>query len=366
MANTIATARPVQLAPGGRALSTRARGPGGTSSHFYTACFLLAVALVLYPSVSLAAPIDCGLVPHWVNGCPAGQDRTDNSGAVVGISFDPLCAEVLSLVLHGPSKIDRKAGENDSIVTEILSMDLNGGGVRLLAGTESGLNNPSNGLIVQQGDPFILADSYFDVYFRADIDTVIGGVPFVGVLFNQEPVHVTAVISRVPPPNNYLHPVNDAPPPFCLPLYPTQDPLDGQTAVAYLAEARHTLAIRLPSFSAAPRPGAIELSWKTEVELESNGFNVLRSTTPDGGFQRVNRALIAAGGGPAFGAGYNFIDDTAVPYTSYYYLLEDVDTSGVRTLHGAGACTMNVDPECKPLAVTITPETKRPRRNLHD
>ncbi len=355
MANTIARARPVRLAAGDRALSTRARRPGATSSHFYVACFLLAIALVLYPSDASAQ--ECGPGEHWVDHCPAGTDEVDDSGAVVGIDTDLDCVADVSLVLYGPTEIVRLPHPQltHAMTTEIVSLDLSGGGVRLRAGSDFDLP-PSDGEIVEQDDDAFLADSYFKVFFEVDL----GGSLFA---YNQTALKVTAVIDRVPPPDEYIHPTG------CLPLYNAPS---GGIHVANLVSAMHSLfpewplAIELPSFSAAPKPGAIELIWKTEVELDSTGFNVLRSTTPDGRFQRVNRALIAAGGGPAFGAGYNFIDDTVAPHTSYYYLLEDVDTSGVRTLHGAGACTMNVDPECKPLAVTITPETERPKRNPHD
>ncbi len=113
------------------------------------------------------------------------------------------------------------------------------------------------------------------------------------------------------------------------------------------------LAVTVVSFTGKAIVGSVTQSWATESEIDHEGFNVLRSTSPDGAFEQVNEVLIPAVGGPAFGAAYAFIDDTAAAHTSYYYLLEDIHTSGIRTLHGAGACTLNVDPECEPLAVTV-------------
>ena len=63
--------------------------------------------------------------------------------------------------------------------------------------------------------------------------------------------------------------------------------------------------------------------------------------------------MILAEGGPAFGADYEFVDDTVEPGVTYDYRLEDIDTSGISTLHGADACTLGVDPGCEPLAVLV-------------
>jgi predicted extracellular nuclease len=84
------------------------------------------------------------------------------------------------------------------------------------------------------------------------------------------------------------------------------------------------------------------------------GFIVWRSTDPAMPGNAVNASLILAEGGPAFGAFYALVDDTVEPGVTYYYRLEDIDTSGVSTSHGAGACTFGVDPACEPLMVLVS------------
>jgi len=113
------------------------------------------------------------------------------------------------------------------------------------------------------------------------------------------------------------------------------------------------LAVELGSFTATTIPRVVTLSWETESELNNEGFYVLRSTSPSRGFAVVNATLILAEGGPAFGAAYQFVDDTAEPGVTYYYKLRDLGTSGVSTLHGADACTFGSDPDCQLLVVTV-------------
>ena len=118
------------------------------------------------------------------------------------------------------------------------------------------------------------------------------------------------------------------------------------------------LAVELSSFTAEASPGRVTLSWSTGSEIRNEGFNVLRSTAPGQPGQAVNRGLIQAVGGPAFGADYGFVDDSVEPGVTYYYKLQDLGTSGESTRHGTDACTFGSDPDCEPLVVTMPPETR--------
>jgi hypothetical protein len=111
-------------------------------------------------------------------------------------------------------------------------------------------------------------------------------------------------------------------------------------------------AVTLAAFEAAADRGEVTLNWSTDSEINNEGFYVLRSTDPDGDFEVVS-FFIPAEGGPFFGADYEFVDDTVEPGVTYYYLLEDIDTFGVSTLHGEGACTFDADPDCEPLAAMV-------------
>jgi hypothetical protein len=121
---------------------------------------------------------------------------------------------------------------------------------------------------------------------------------------------------------------------------------------ALAAYQAQPLAVTLTSFEAAAVAGAIALSWTTESEVDNEGFRVLRATDPDDEFAAVS-GFIPAEGGPAFGADYGFIDDAVEPGVSYYYLLQDVDTSGFTTLHGADACNYRTDLDCDPVAAMV-------------
>jgi PKD repeat protein len=130
---------------------------------------------------------------------------------------------------------------------------------------------------------------------------------------------------------------------------PTQADWDGDG----IGDACDPVAITLISFTGIPSDGSVILRWETGSETDNEGFNVLRGTDPAGAFAAINPSLIPADGGPAFGAEYEFIDDGVSPGVTYYYKLEDIDTSGAATLHGAGPCTFGEDPGCGPLAVPV-------------
>ena len=95
------------------------------------------------------------------------------------------------------------------------------------------------------------------------------------------------------------------------------------------------------AFSATPYNGAVLLRWTTGVELNNLGFNIYRSTSPDGPWIKINPKLIVGLGSSLYGGDYYFIDYTAVNGVKYYYMLEDLETGGKITLHG----TVNATPE---------------------
>ena len=104
--------------------------------------------------------------------------------------------------------------------------------------------------------------------------------------------------------------------------------------------------VTLTSFTAEAGVGSVALAWETAAEIDNAGFNLYRADAADGPYAKVNGALIAAEGDPVSGASYSFVDEGLAPGT-YYYKLEDVETSGVATLHG-------------PAPVTVAPALRRP------
>jgi len=171
---------------------------------------------------------------HWVDQCPGGME-TMPSGALAGIILgsDDCAAQPMDLVMSGPITIRRTVAMEDSIHfpgvsmlpkhldvidTEIVAMELTGGGVTLRAGagfrqgphTAQGAGLAASlGVIVELAEPRpdpVLADSFFDVFFEIELE---GG----GFAYNQQPLRVASVISCVPPVATYLNVQ------ACIPLY---------------------------------------------------------------------------------------------------------------------------------------------------
>ncbi|UCH86346.1 MAG: hypothetical protein JSU97_07380 [Dehalococcoidia bacterium] len=186
----------------------------------------------------------CGPGLHWVDDCPAGDDLFSSTTAVVGIDLNGDDCETveLDLTLSGPTTVHRDAEAGDQIDTEIVTMELTGGGVTLRVGNVPGINPdvpPTIGAVVEHPTIWTLADSFFDVFFEVD-------VPGVGLLYNHDPVRVEAVIDRVPPWNTIYLPPGDV----CVDLF--DDPIDGNDTGMNLAHAEHDTG-------PPPGGGAVEL-----------------------------------------------------------------------------------------------------------
>ncbi len=184
---------------------------------------------------------DCGPGDHWIDECAAGLDNLA-TGALVGLDTDFDCQMDTNLILHGPALIRRSGPLDDSVQypglapddghlevldTEMLSMQLAGGGVILRAGQGHSIGDPIRptlGAISEQGDPSN-ADSFFDVFFEIEISAG-------NFVYNRSPLRVQSKITCVPPGNNYFHPVG------CIPLFKTPFP-DASEPVANLVTASH-------------------------------------------------------------------------------------------------------------------------------
>ena len=121
------------------------------------------------------------------------------------------------------------------------------------------------------------------------------------------------------------------------------------------------LGVTLADFAAYPDEDKIMVVWETVSELDLQGFNLWRSTSPDGPTERLNETMIPAQSpGSSQGASYHY-DDSAVEIgQTYWYWLDDIDLSGVPTRHGPISATLN-----PPTAVSLghldaSPVTARP------
>ncbi len=108
----------------------------------------------------------------------------------------------------------------------------------------------------------------------------------------------------------------------------------GNSSKATVMKFEDTTAITLASFEVEANDGRVMVLWETGTEIDNAGFNLYRAASPDGPWVKVNQSLIAAEGDPVSGAAaYSFVDRPGRGV--FYYQLEDIDLSGVTTLHDA-------------------------------
>lgn len=192
----------------------------------------LAVAVASWGVIApaAAAPV-CGPGAHWVDACPTGTDVLPFTEGVHTIDIFGLGQ--FTLTMSGPTTVWRGAGATSPdhhIDTEIVSLQLVGGGLTLTAGDGVGngtCDGPlcSLGRITEQGGDSTMADSFFDIFFE------IQGTPF-GPLHNNVVCKMEAVLDQVPPKPLTTYICSTAP----IILFDSQNQIVGQ-----LLGASHTI-----------------------------------------------------------------------------------------------------------------------------
>lgn len=104
-----------------------------------------------------------------------------------------------------------------------------------------------------------------------------------------------------------------------------------KTTIGYNNNGPSTL-VTLVSFTAVADGDKVTLAWETGAEIDNAGFNLYRADSDSSPQVRVNDQLLAARG-QGMGASYAY-EDGSLDQGSYFYWLEDVDFTGMRTLHG--------------------------------
>jgi len=79
-------------------------------------------------------------------------------------------------------------------------------------------------------------------------------------------------------------------------------------------------------------PGRVRLSWQTESQEETYGFNVLRSAGAEGPYKRVNQRIIPGEGTTNVRKAYCYEDTGAERGKVYYYQIEEVTSTGERSI----------------------------------
>ena len=77
----------------------------------------------------------------------------------------------------------------------------------------------------------------------------------------------------------------------------------------------------------------ILIEWSTASELDTVGFNIYRSDSPERGYQKINKHLIPSQGDALSGGDYLYRDNSVDEGKTYYYQLEDIDSVGNATRH---------------------------------
>jgi hypothetical protein len=72
----------------------------------------------------------------------------------------------------------------------------------------------------------------------------------------------------------------------------------------------------------------IIVRWSTESEVNTAGFNIYRSTSEEGPWEKVNPQLIPGSPDPLRGGTYVFTDTAVIAGETYWYELEEVELGG--------------------------------------
>ena len=88
----------------------------------------------------------------------------------------------------------------------------------------------------------------------------------------------------------------------------------------------------LDNFQAVAQPDHVLVTWETVSEVSNGGFNLYRALTVDGERTLLANVPSQSPGGTS-GAAYSYQDFDIQPGQTYWYYLEDVDLSGLATVH---------------------------------
>jgi hypothetical protein len=114
--------------------------------------------------------------------------------------------------------------------------------------------------------------------------------------------------------------------------------LDSRRITLLLAIGLILAALVIFLISAATPP-VVTVEWSTASELNTAGFNLARGDSQTGPFTRLNAEVIPASPDPLVGGSYIYTDTQVVAGQTYYYQLEEVETSGGTSVEGVVAVT---------------------------
>jgi hypothetical protein len=77
-------------------------------------------------------------------------------------------------------------------------------------------------------------------------------------------------------------------------------------------------------------PLSNRLKWSTASEVDNFGFDIYRSTSEDGPFDRITSQAIPGAGTVDAPQYYEFVDDSIDAGIDYYYYIESISVDGIR------------------------------------
>jgi hypothetical protein len=81
------------------------------------------------------------------------------------------------------------------------------------------------------------------------------------------------------------------------------------------------------------------LEWETGSEINNLGFHLYRSASEKGPFSKITQNPIPGLGSSPQGARYRHTDTGLTNGVTYYYKLEDIETTGRTEMHGPVSAT---------------------------
>lgn len=72
------------------------------------------------------------------------------------------------------------------------------------------------------------------------------------------------------------------------------------------------------------------IKWSTASESDNFGFDIYRSQSADGGFERITTQPIVGGGTTDVPRQYRFVDESIEAGQTYFYYVESISLSGER------------------------------------
>ena len=107
---------------------------------------------------------------------------------------------------------------------------------------------------------------------------------------------------------------------------------EGDSPIYYVTD---TSAVELSSFEAFSAEDGVDVFWTTSLEIDNAGWNIYRSTSENGFFEKLNEEIILP-----YQYFYNFYDDEVEIGETYLYRLENIALSGKMEWHGPVSVTV--------------------------